>query len=116
MIRRPPRSTLFPYTTLFRSGRFAAAGIAAVPVKGPTLAALAYGDLARRESFDLDILVRRQDVAPAADLLRSLDYRADQVLSPGAEAARLATQYHRRLARHPRPGVALHSPAWPRPV
>src|SRR5690349_23195030 len=25
MIRRPPRSTLFPYTTLFRSGRLAAA-------------------------------------------------------------------------------------------
>src|SRR2546426_1842255 len=30
MIRRPPRSTLFPYTTLFRSARvFFAAGIAA---------------------------------------------------------------------------------------
>src|SRR5690349_21977833 len=26
MIRRPPRSTLFPYTTLFRSGRRLAAG------------------------------------------------------------------------------------------
>src|SRR5690348_17439381 len=26
MIRRPPRSTLFPYTTLFRSGRARAAG------------------------------------------------------------------------------------------
>src|SRR3712207_7595078 len=26
MIRRPPRSTLFPYTTLFRSGQLAAAG------------------------------------------------------------------------------------------
>src|SRR3712207_8249508 len=26
MIRRPPRSTLFPYTTLFRSRRFAGAG------------------------------------------------------------------------------------------
>src|SRR5256885_15514083 len=26
MIRRPPRSTLFPYTTLFRSGGRAAAG------------------------------------------------------------------------------------------
>src|SRR3712207_8724663 len=26
MIRRPPRSTLFPYTTLFRSGRAVAAG------------------------------------------------------------------------------------------
>src|SRR3712207_7579289 len=28
MIRRPPRSTLFPYTTLFRSGRAAGATIA----------------------------------------------------------------------------------------
>src|SRR2546427_4299197 len=27
MIRRPPRSTLFPYTTLFRSGVMAAAAI-----------------------------------------------------------------------------------------
>src|SRR2546430_5747021 len=27
MIRRPPRSTLFPYTTLFRSARFAATGL-----------------------------------------------------------------------------------------
>src|SRR5258707_5973631 len=29
MIRRPPRSTLFPYTTLFRSGAVARAGRAA---------------------------------------------------------------------------------------
>src|SRR2546422_6895828 len=27
MIRRPPRSTLFPYTTLFRSGRSVPAGL-----------------------------------------------------------------------------------------
>src|SRR5256885_11055222 len=27
MIRRPPRSTLFPYTTLFRSGEAAARGV-----------------------------------------------------------------------------------------
>src|SRR3712207_8787648 len=27
MIRRPPRSTLFPYTTLFRSGRKGALGV-----------------------------------------------------------------------------------------
>src|SRR2546427_5515525 len=31
MIRRPPRSTLFPYTTLFRSGRTTAAGRGASP-------------------------------------------------------------------------------------
>src|SRR2546430_11388723 len=32
MIRRPPRSTLFPYTTLFRSGRNAAGRTAMVRV------------------------------------------------------------------------------------
>src|SRR3712207_6855988 len=32
MIRRPPRSTLFPYTTLFRSGLFAAADTIASPI------------------------------------------------------------------------------------
>src|SRR3712207_7378826 len=31
MIRRPPRSTLFPYTTLFRSGRL---GLPAAPARG----------------------------------------------------------------------------------
>src|SRR3712207_7321995 len=39
MIRRPPRSTLFPYTTLFRSGLFAFSGgqadfVAAVEAAG----------------------------------------------------------------------------------
>src|ERR1039457_1488123 len=31
MIRRPPRSTLFPYTTLFRSGRFLCSSSAPTP-------------------------------------------------------------------------------------
>src|SRR5690349_22193155 len=34
MIRRPPRSTLFPYTTLFRSQRAAALTAAGIPVVG----------------------------------------------------------------------------------
>src|SRR3712207_8497217 len=34
MIRRPPRSTLFPYTTLFRSGRARPPECAARPVDG----------------------------------------------------------------------------------
>src|SRR2546423_2447032 len=32
MIRRPPRSTLFPYTTLFRSRRI---GLPATPIQSP---------------------------------------------------------------------------------
>src|SRR3712207_8127177 len=39
MIRRPPRSTLFPYTTLFRSGRCGA------PPGGPSPAARGAGAL-----------------------------------------------------------------------
>src|ERR1039457_4912852 len=34
MIRRPPRSTLFPYTTLFRSG-YAQAGLLSREIPGP---------------------------------------------------------------------------------
>src|SRR3712207_9079153 len=34
MIRRPPRSTLFPYTTLFRSGQFVS-GVARATPPGP---------------------------------------------------------------------------------
>src|SRR3712207_8733369 len=37
MIRRPPRSTLFPYTTLFRSGR---AAVASRPLEGSPRAAV----------------------------------------------------------------------------
>src|SRR5256885_2499746 len=35
MIRRPPRSTLFPYTTLFRSGRAVAGRHLAAAPRGP---------------------------------------------------------------------------------
>src|SRR4051794_41758413 len=41
MIRRPPRSTLFPYTTLFRSGCWAAASEAASASMEPARASLA---------------------------------------------------------------------------
>src|SRR3712207_7738365 len=39
MIRRPPRSTLFPYTTLFRSVR----SLLAIPLVAALLAAAAFG-------------------------------------------------------------------------
>src|SRR3712207_7066639 len=43
MIRRPPRSTLFPYTTLFRSLRSCAAQIAAAPLEFDPGTTFAYG-------------------------------------------------------------------------
>src|SRR3712207_8738624 len=51
MIRRPPRSTLFPYTTLFRSGGGGWAGAAE----------LARGDGARRQAADPAGERRRDD-------------------------------------------------------
>src|SRR2546430_12550894 len=45
MIRRPPRSTLFPYTTLFRSRGHAVLEIGAhtSPVRAPTVEGIARG-------------------------------------------------------------------------
>src|SRR2546426_6532770 len=69
MIRRPPRSTLFPYTTLFRS-KLARAGV--VPVFGDgtqELSVLYAGDLA-------DALIA---AATAPDAANRLYYAAHQL-------------------------------------
>jgi len=54
---------------------FGAHEVPVIPYKGPTLAAFAYGNLALREFIDLDVLVRKQDVPRANELLISLGYR-----------------------------------------
>ena len=48
--------------------------IYAVPFKGPSLAASVYGDLALRQFSDLDILIQRQHVLKARDMLVSLGF------------------------------------------
>src|SRR5256885_7383194 len=57
MIRRPPRSTLFPYTTLFRSAPPAGCAKAigdAVPRAAPSEALAAHASAARRQPRRLD--------------------------------------------------------------
>src|SRR3712207_8218748 len=53
MIRRPPRSTLFPYTTLFRSEPQARAGTPAVAIVGPVELLEDARGVARREARSL---------------------------------------------------------------
>jgi len=48
--------------------------IPAIPFKGVVLAASAYGNLLVRHSGDLDILIRRNDIAKASMLLRNRGY------------------------------------------
>jgi len=50
-------------------------GIAAIPYKGPVLAAQAYGDIALRQFEDLDIIVLQSDLPAANELMQGLGYR-----------------------------------------
>ena len=54
-------------------------GIQLIPIKGPSLALLAHGDVARRQFEDLDLLVRWEDVLRAIDLLEREGYRLKEL-------------------------------------
>ena len=54
---------------------FHAAGISVISMKGPSLAMHAYADLALRDFTDLDLLVRRDDVIMARDVLTAAGYK-----------------------------------------
>src|SRR3989449_6174826 len=87
MIRRPPRSTLFPYTTLFRS--HAARG------------GLAAAEPHRDASLDVIAFPRRRLEMAAEQLEHPLRVARDRELGEigiGREAARA---HPRELARHP---------------
>src|SRR5256885_17029938 len=76
MIRRPPRSTLFPYTTLFRSELAAEQELAALEPRVQEGSA-SLGDLVqRRQEAELRGALARQR---SDDLVRQLE-RAQQVL------------------------------------
>jgi hypothetical protein len=53
------------------------AGIRVIVLKGPALGVVAYGDASMRTFRDIDLLVRREDVLRARDLLLQLEYARD---------------------------------------
>ena len=85
-------------------------GISAIPYKGPILAASVYGNLALRYFSDLDLLVRKQDMAKAKDLLVTEGYRLDHPLNKVQEAAYIRFQAHLPFSSHDGQSfVDLHS-------
>jgi Uncharacterised nucleotidyltransferase len=78
---------------------FKASGIRALPYKGPLLAATAYGNLSLRHFSDLDILVSREDMLKAKELLTLRGYKPNLELSPSQEAAYLRSQHDYRFIR-----------------
>ena len=51
-------------------------GIASIPLKGPILARTLYGDLGRRPSVDIDVLVTREDLSRAVVAAERLGYQS----------------------------------------
>src|SRR5256885_12456536 len=85
MIRRPPRSTLFPYTTLFRSQIVLHPGAALAQRlrMGEQIPDLAFSPQARSEEHTSELqspcnlvcrllLEKKNEIAPTYDLLNSL--------------------------------------------
>jgi hypothetical protein len=68
-----------------------AGGVQALPLKGPVLAAGAYGNLGLRESCDLDILVAPRDAARCAAVLHQLGFTGWNV-DPKRLAAHLRSE------------------------
>lgn len=68
-------------------------GVSAIPFKGPVLAASVYENLALRDFIDLDMLVHKRDVTKARELLVSLGYQPQYLLTRAQEEVFL--QYER---------------------
>jgi len=66
---------------------FAGQGVDVIPFKGPTLAALAYGDLGLREFGDLDLLIAKPDFMKAQELLIARGYQPEILLNARQAAA-----------------------------
>ena len=72
-------------------GTLSAAGVEAVPFKGPTLAAMAQGDLILRQFCDLDIMIRPRDWPRAKRALLDAGFAAKHKLTPREEKAYVAS-------------------------
>src|SRR3989449_11609551 len=81
MIRRPPRSTLFPYTTLFRSGRDVQLQRRQEPRGDPIL----YGARLRHGRALHLLVLRRQEVEPQTIVAAAVDVMALSLPADGPE-------------------------------
>jgi hypothetical protein len=73
--------------------RLTALGIEAMPYKGPAVAEILYGDIALRQSGDIDLLIRPQDLPRIRDAVRELGYTPHLHLSDAEERAYLQSGY-----------------------
>src|SRR3712207_7035854 len=78
MIRRPPRSTLFPYTTLFRSAlRTAGIGFAYLTFEGEAHGFRQAPTIRRVQEAELDFYGQVLGFTPADDIERSEEHTSE---------------------------------------
>jgi Uncharacterised nucleotidyltransferase len=75
-------------------------GIEAIPYKGPMLALFAYNDLSLRRFVDLDIMVRKEDVARSIDFLLAEGYELSKPLNASQRQVLQRTQHNLQFRRH----------------
>ncbi len=68
-------------------------GVEAMPYKGLALAEAVYGDIALRQTGDIDLLIRPTDVGRAREALRELEYSPHVSFSGRQERAYLRSGY-----------------------
>jgi hypothetical protein len=86
---------------------FAGAGLPMLFVKGLPLSKLAFGDIALKKAWDIDLLVRPTDVLEAASILRSAGYERTMPGGDEAEFAIWCAICKESLWVHPAKGVAV---------
>ena len=78
---------------------FAAAGVDAIPYKGPVLALFAYGNIALRRFVDLDVIVKKSDVLKAREILLAEGYTPTKSLSLNQQDLLLRNQHNMQFSR-----------------
>ena len=78
---------------------FAGADIETIAYKGPALALFAYDDLALRRFVDLDVVVKKDDVWKAREILLDQGYTLSKPLSHRQQELLLRTQHNLQFSR-----------------
>src|SRR5688572_31835188 len=100
MIRRPPRSTLFPYTTLFRSAR---APITCVSTRRSTWICSAQPTRQSRNSWRRSTRFRRSDFRRSEEHTSELQSQSNLVCRLLLEKKKKKNQRHTYLAHKQQP-------------
>lgn len=81
---------------------FADSQIEAIPYKGPLLAQFAYNDIALRRFVDLDVMVLKEDVSKAREILLQEGYLPAKALTAAQQQVLLRTQHNIQFIRDDR--------------